>query len=826
MSAEAQWTLSARELAEIVGGRVRGGSEGISAIWTDTRKPVPPRAVFFALAGPNCDGHRYVEAALAAGALAVVVSAGSAVELLPGRAEIVVADTLEALQALAAWHRRRFLGTVVGITGSNGKTTVKEMLRCALSRSRRVWASPLSWNSQLGVALALLQLDLSADVALLECGISRPGEMARLAEMTAPDIGVFVNVGHAHHATLGTLAEVAFEKSQLFGPAMTVVVPAADFPARAALRDRSAHVLATRIREVDGAAGRGRQLVAEFGGHAVALPQTVELLNSAAAMQTNAALAAAAATMLGVTQEDVINGLSAWRPVPMRLEISTTPRGVHLINDAWTADPESLKMAVEVLRHEAVSGRTFVVLGDFAEQGEHSRQVYRDVARTIVAVGVDYLVSVGEGGRLIAEACAADESSKVQIHSVDTAVDAARFVEERARPGDYVLLKASRPVRLEEAAEILLEAVSPSRVHVDLDAIEHNTGTIRAAAGEGMALMAVVKAFGYGLDAYRVARAAIAGGATYLAVAYPDEGLHLRRRGVDVPILVQNVLPHEAAKVAAGQLSAVVVSGAQVATLEAAAGAAGYAMPVHLKVDTGMGRAGVSIEDGLDMAQRIAASPLLRFEGLMTHLAAADDPAQDGFTREQLRAFAALRERCAAAGLEPRWVHAANSAGALRFPTAGTNMVRSGIGLLGYADLPEAKLLPCLELVTRVVSTRQIRAGDPVGYGLSWRATEDTTIAVVAIGYNDGYPRALSNLGEMVIHGETVPVVGRVCMDVTMVDVGRVGRPVRAGDEVVVYGSRPEGPSLIEMATRADTIPYELLTRISPRVRRIYRTAG
>jgi alanine racemase len=512
----------------------------------------------------------------------------------------------------------------------------------------------------------------------------------------------------------------------------------------------------------------------------------------------------------------------------MRMEIATTPRGVMLLNDAYTADPVSMEAALRALKRERRGGSAVAVLGGMAQLGVARSAAHRRVGERVAELALDRLVGVGEGGAEIAAAALAAGMAADRVHTVAGVGAAAMVLEEHCRPGDRVLLKASRPEQLERIAALLFDSVAPARLYVDIDAVVENFHSLRRAAGRGCAVMAVVKSFGYGLDSVRIARALEQAGADAFAVAYPDEGVLLRDHGITAPVLVANVLAHEADKIARYGLAAQISSAEQAGFLAAEAERQQRAVRVHLKVDTGMGRAGALVEDAVAVAKTVQASPWLVLEGLATHFAAADDPAHDAFTREQIRRFEAARAALGEAGIRPRWEHAAASAAIARFPEARYSMVRAGLALFGYARLPACAAplaqRPVLRLVTRVVSVKELPPGHAVGYGRTFAAGEARRIAVVAVGYGDGYPWALSNRGWMLAGGRRCPVVGRVSMDVATLDV-TAAAAVEPGDEVVVFGPGPEEPSLLELADLAGTIPYELLTRISPRVRRIFRTS-
>lgn len=841
------WPLSAAEIAEIVHGQLWGSDEvqGERAI-TDSRGQVRRGDLFFGLIGPHFNGGHFAAAALSSGASIAVVSPEIAQQLAhtaqtgeasAATAVIAVDQPLVALQALAAEARCRFSGTVVAITGSNGKTTVKDMLVAALASERRVQASPQSFNSQVGVALSLLLLDRRAEVAIIECGMSLPGEIERLEAIVRPDHGLLTNIGDAHLAGLGSRHAIAAEKSQLFRrlPASGwVLTLGGEVLGRGALAATGARILTAGG---DGkpdfsfiAASDGEPARIERDGETVRLP----LNHPSRQMIECAGLAAAAALLLGATPAAIERGLENWRPASMRLEMSTTPRGILLINDAYTADPASVEAAlVTLVRERTPTTHTVAVLGGMAQLGKLREQAHQEVGHRVWELGVDRLIGVGEGGAEIARAAARAGMAAERIHCVDGVSEAALLLEEHCRGGDRVLLKASRPARLERIARLLFASLAPTRLYVDLDAILANYRHIRRHVGDGVAVMAVVKSFGYGLDAVRLAHTLLRAGLDYLAVAYPDEGARLRDSGISAPILVQNILPHEVDKVVRHRLTAQISNSSQIESLETECARQGSGIAIHLKIDTGMGRAGAFPVEALELARCLDGSSWLEFEGLMTHLAIADDPAGDDHSTAQLRRFDSVRQQLAEAGLTPRFVHAANSAAIERLPQGHYTMVRAGLALLGYsltarneAEHPQLVQQPVLRLVTRVVSVKKLPAGQGIGYGLTFETPteeDERTIAVVAIGYNDGYPWSLSNRGWMAIDGQRCPVVGRVCMDVTLLDVTTLNTTVEAGDEVVVFGPEDPEPSLLELAKLAGTIPYELLTRISPRVRRIFR---
>jgi alanine racemase len=815
-------------IAEWVGGRLCEVDEDtpVRRVVTDSRKHLEGPALFIALEGPNFDGHAFVDSVRERGAVAALVASGRGV----AGPRIEVDDTLEALQALAAAWRSRFTGEVIGITGSNGKTIVKEMLAAILSRTRRVARSPGSYNSQVGVALSLLEIDCH-DVVIIEAGISEIGEMSRLEAMIRPTCGAVTTIGKAHFDGLGRdLAMTAREKTVLFrrcsGP---VVIPGdnewldpASFEQPVVFHVE--HSPDCDAYQVDSIEQRGNEtdfVLHTPSGEAI----DITLATPGRYNVSNATAAAILALELGALPRDIQRGLAAFETSPMRLDMHTTRSGVTILNDAYVSDPTSARTAIEELEFYGTNHRKVAILGDMRELGELADEAHRELGRFVATSSVDRLVAVGGRAHLIVEGAHAAGMPQEDATARPTLDGLAVELEEWLEPGDFVLFKGSRAVGLERVAAGLVESVAPERLEVDLDAIRSNVHALRKAVGDA-GLMAVVKSFAYGNDATRVSQTLVREGVSWLAVAYPDEAIPLRGRGIDVPILVTNVLPDEADKFAKYELTALVSSTAMVDALARAARDRGTEVALHIEVDTGMSRMGVLPGRVVALADHVRQTDGVWLEGVMTHFAAADVHDEDDFTRQQISEFDETRAALRAAGHD-LVAHAANTAAAWRFPESQYDFVRVGLGLYGVSPSSDvssvAELTPALRFTSRVLQVRTLEEGRTVGYGRTWRAARPSRIATVAIGYNDGFPRFMSNGGEVLIRGVRCPVVGTVCMDATMVDVTDLPE-VSDGDEVVLFGNQGDASICVdEIAQRGDTISYEILTGISPRVRRIFR---
>lgn len=831
--------LTPSTVADMAGGELIQGQPDrvLSEVVTDSRGTLPADSLFVAIDGDHFDGHQFVGEATQRGAVAALISDADAVTCSDDVALILVENTLEALQTLAMRWRQLFDIPFIGITGSNGKTIVKDMLGSILARAWTIHRSPGSYNSQVGVPLALLGIRPEHDAAIIEAGISRVGEMQRLERMIRPTHGILTNIGLAHAAGLQTLETTAREKLQLFSrleggafvfPQQDDTLDAFELPANAigfcveCEADQAGIPLyiARSLSRRDGGF--------EFGLDAPAGEIEELQLNALGTHNVlNAAAACAMALELGLASDEIREGLAAFDLSPMRLEMHTTQSGVTLINDAYSSDPPSARAAIAALEQYAGRQRKVAILGDMLDLGGRSEKAHRELGTVVARGEVDAVVCYGERAKLIGESAAEAGMDPESIVYVDTMDSLHDWLDRNLRAGDFVLFKGSRTLRLERAAERLLESVAPARLVVDLDAIRQNYHAIRRHVGNGTGFIAVVKSFGYGNDSTRVSQTLVREGVDALAVAYADEGIPLRQRGLELPILVTNALASEADKLVKYRLTPFIYSTDVAKALRREAQRQERTVAVHVEIDTGMNRVGIRPEDAVEFVSELHDFPELEVQGLLTHFAAADDPDEDDFTREQIRRFDSVIDALAERGIEPDIIHAANTSAAWRWPSTRYGRVRVGLGLYGLSpsDAVEAsstRVRPALSFKTQVIHVHDVAPGETVGYNRTWRADEQRTLATIAIGYNDGFPRFMSNGGEVLIRGMRCPVVGSVCMDVSMVDITELAN-VQVGDEVVVFG-RQDGESLTvdEIARRGDTINYEILCNISPRVRRIF----
>jgi alanine racemase len=827
----------------------------IATLLLDSRRVgLTEGALFFALRGPRHDGHHHLAALYAKGGRLFVVShAPASLGPFEGAGFIQVADTLAALQALAAQHRAAFHQPVWAITGSNGKTIVKEWLAQLLAHDEDICRSPKSYNSQVGVPLSVWELAPGRHtLGIFEAGISEQGEMARLARIIQPTHGIFTTLGTAHDAGFASETEKLAEKLGLFEqPGFELLVYCADQPAvHAAVRARHLPALAWTRHEVPGAALHFRLKPSGAGTTVRVRLGEAGLVQSLPADQP-ALLAASRFTLPFADEPSVENALHClavllWRqldptkalapaeiqrrllrlqPVAMRLERKQGRHGCYLLDDTYNNDLAGLALALDALSRQARPGGRTLILSDVLESGLSGPALYARVLALVQAHGVTRLIGVGEAVSAALGAEVAQKQLRTQMYPTTEALLAD------LRPADFqnetILIKGARRFGFERVVTALQQLQHGTVLEVNLDALTHNLQYYRQRLSPRTKLMVMVKAFAYGSGSYEVASLLQFQRADYLAVAYPDEGQQLRENGISLPIMVLNPGPDSFEQLRRYRLEPEVYSLERLhdylqAAREAVPGTAPLP-PLHLKLDTGMRRLGFDENDLPALLDQLAAHRAqLPVASIMTHLAAADDSAHDDFTQQQLSTFQRMAAAIEAVLGHPVLKHALNSAGIRRFPEAQFDMVRLGVGLYGVeaGDETSHNLLPVSTLRTTVSQVKTLPADTTVGYGRRGAATaHERRLATLAIGYADGYDRRFSaGAGLVLLHGRRAPVVGSVCMDMLMVDVTDIPE-TQPGDVAVLFG---EGLTINELAGRIGTIPYELLTNVSERVKRVF----
>jgi len=812
----------------IVGGELRSTEIGsdifISSISIDSRTIFDPSSsVFFALKSDRNDGHRYISDLVHLGVRAFVVSDyPEEFQKYDNCSFIVVPDTLKALQKLAAWHRSQFNIPIVGITGSNGKTIVKEWLFDLLN-NRAVLRSPKSYNSQVGVPLSVWNLRPDYELAIFEAGISKPGEMQNLFEIIRPTIGILTNIGEAHQENFKSHQEKLEEKLLLFQACETLIYCQDQPLVRAEIsksfviqegktfawsfEDHTADLYFRKI-EKDG----GIEITIEFEGekYTIGLP-----------FQDNASLENAGHCLALIlsqhwAEDSVLQQFRRLQPVAMRLEIKDGINNCLLINDYYNSDINSLQIALGFLNNHAQPpylGKT-VILSDIQQAGIPDEQLYAEVARLLQLNKASHLIGIGSRIRKHAELF---EKTSMFFESTD------QFLES-VQPGQFrqecILLKGARDFHFERISSVLQKKYHQTVLEIDLNAMIGNLNFFRSLLRPETRTMVMVKAFSYGSGMAEIARILQFHKVDYLAVAVADEGIELRQAGIDLPILVMNPEEHSFENMIEFRLEPNIYSEEIFDSFRKVLQQhAVVRYPIHLKIDTGMHRLGFdSVEKIEKLVAKLVAQDEMVVRSVFSHLVGADEAVHDEFTRGQIQKFIQLSSLITEKLPYKVFRHILNSAGIERFPEFQFEMVRLGIGLYGVSACGNQQVKSISRLKTSISQIRKIDAGQTVGYGRKGIASKDSEIAVVPIGYADGYDRRLSNgVGKVFVNGRVVPVIGNICMDMCMIDV--TGLQVSVGDEVELMG---EHILVSDMAETIGTIPYEILTGISQRVKRIY----
>lgn len=780
------------EIAAWCGGVLIGEDRMVSRVVTDSRSCTPESdSLFVAMRGERHDSHRFVPQMVRRGLSAFLVE--HPVPLPQGCGAVVVESAIAALQRWAAHHRQGLQGEVVAIVGSNGKTIVKEWLAQLMPSEVRLFRSPKSYNSQLGVALSLLMADPQDQVVVIEAGISRPGEMARLEQMVSPDAVIFTSLGEAHQENFSSIEQKLDEKLIMARSARKILYHSSDRLFKERIEARFADRLLCDAAQEP------------------CLGEQLHLAAESRAVQMNLQLALGAVRMWGAEPREL-----APEPVQMRLELKEGINNSLLIDDAYNSDLNSLEIALDYLHSVAMGRPTTLILSDIEQSGLGVEELGERIAALVGRACVDRFIGVGRGLCAVAHLFGAD------ARLYRTTDELLKNLERDDFAGRVLLIKGSRSSRLERLVHRLEQRSHTTTLEVDLDAMIHNLNYFRGHLRPSTRLVAMVKAAGYGTGDFEVAQLLQHQGVDYLAVAFSDEGVVLRDRGITMPIVVLNADEGSFEQMIRNRLEPEIYNLRSLEFFMQAVRRAGEQnYPIHIKLDTGMHRLGFNEEQLSELIERLQATPLLKVASIFSHLNCADMPTEDAYTREQIARFDRLSARLAEALPYPVLRHTANSAAIERFPEAQFDMCRLGLGLYGFGYRHNEELRPVATLRTRIVQINHLRAGDAVGYGRAGRLERDTTTATIPMGYADGLDRHLGcGRWSMRVNGRPAPIVGRVCMDSCMIDVTDIDA-VGEGDLVEIFSPEP-GNDPESMAELLGTIPYEILTSISSRVKRIY----
>ncbi len=798
----------------------------IKELAIDSRKVMlPAQSLFFAIAGDRHDGHNFIEQLYENGVRVFVVKADyAAPATLDDAFFIRVENPLAAFQKVAASKRAQFNYPIIGITGSNGKTIVKEWLYQLLNQSYNIVRSPKSYNSQVGVPLSVWRMKSGNDLAIIEAGISMPGEMVKLERIVRPTIGIFTNLGQAHDENFTDANQKAREKLDLFQNVNTLIYckdyliiqeeldhyPFASSPHFFSWSRRTAADLQIgRIEKKDGQTEI--QGIHQHNFLWIRIPFTDE------ASIENAIHCWATLLHLGIHTDDISRRMEQLVPVAMRLELKQGINNCSVINDSYNSDLQSISIALDFLSQQHQHPKRTLILSDILQTGRTDEELYAEVSQLIKEKKVDRLIGIGKHISSQSELFAETSEFFPTTEAFLAAYHHDKFYNET------ILLKGARSFGFEAISRIIQHKTHQTVLEIDLGAMVHNLNLIRSMINPSTKLMAMVKAFGYGSGSFEIANVLQFHHVDYLAVAYADEGIELRKAGISLPIMV--ISPEEQSFDAMIQygLEPEIFSMRSLQLLENAIkhkGTLDSPLKTHIKLNTGMNRLGFSERDINQLVVRIKNNPLIKVASVFSHLAASENEAEDAFSRKQIASLDEMSARILEHFNYPILRHICNSFGIIRFPEAQFDMVRLGIGLYGVA--PESPIKGRLRNVstlrTTITQMHDLKAGETIGYGRLERVEAEMRSATLPIGYADGLNRKNGNRqGSVLINGHRAPIVGNVCMDMCMVDV--TGIPCKEGDDVVIFG---EDYPIEEFARNSETIPYEVLTNVSERVKRVY----
>ncbi|MBX3256278.1 MAG: bifunctional UDP-N-acetylmuramoyl-tripeptide:D-alanyl-D-alanine ligase/alanine racemase [Chitinophagaceae bacterium] len=829
------YTIS--HIAEIVHGKLKegAGNSSIQYLVTDSRKLVQAgNSLFFALAGPRRSGDTFIAELYSRGVRNFVVNTDFDCSKYSDANFIEVPYVLDALQALTAYHRAAFDIPVIGITGSNGKTIVKEWLNQLLENRYTIVRSPKSYNSQIGVPLSIWQMNPTHTLGIFEAGISQPGEMQRLTRIVQPGIGVLTHIGDAHNENFNSLEQKTEEKLMLFTSVRWMVAGGDNAPVRALIEKKGLPCIfwgrstGNQVRvitvqkqashtwiELEAEEGNARagEAIVPKGSFGMELPFTDD------ASIENAITCYCVLWKLGYSNEMIAERMRLLKPVEMRLEMKRGINNCSVINDSYIADISSLKIALDFLQQQRQHNSHTVILSDFFETGIPEAPLYADIANILRQKKISRFIGIGTKLQkyqpLLSTVCD-DASFFASTEDFIRRFHSSRFHNET------ILIKGARTFGFERISSLLEQKSHQTVLEVNLGAIVHNLKQHQQLLQPATRIMAMVKAFSYGSGSFEIANILQFHKIDYLAVAYTDEGVELRKSGIGLPVMVMNPEPESFALLTEYHLEPELFSFPILFSFRDFLKAQGMQhYPVHIKVDTGMHRLGFEKTDVPALAEALAGSTLFRVQSVFSHLAGSEDPGLDYFTQQQVEIYT---DACTTLRMALQYDflrHIANSAAIARHPWLHFDMVRLGIGLYGVNTPGSLKLdlREAATLKTTIAQIKKVPPGDTVGYSRKGAIAKESVIATIRIGYADGYRRAFSNgVGKVLVRGQLAPVTGNIAMDMTMIDITGI-RGVQEGDEVIVFG---EALLVTKLAEWAQTIPYEIMTGISQRVQRVY----
>jgi Alr-MurF fusion protein len=809
-----------QELCKVINGTflVQEGDGNIEHLAFDTRRlQQPATSLFFAIRTEQNNGHNYLIAAFRKGVRNFVVSEPVDTNLFPQSNIIKVDDVLAALQQIAAHHRKQYNYPVIGITGSNGKTIVKEWLYQLLQDDFNIVRSPKSFNSQIGVALSVWLMKQDNELGLFEAGISKPGEMEQLKAMIQPTIGLITNLGEAHDEGFTSRDQKLLEKLRLFNDAEKVIGPfdllKGNFDSDKIFTwgyQPDADLLVTNIyRSVSASA-----ITTKYSGNEI----SIDIPFTDDASIENAICCLSVLLQLGTEVATIKERFTHLHSVDMRLQLMHGINECLVVNDSYSADTVSLKIALDFMQQQSSGLKRTAILSDFFETGRTKEDLYTVIARLLREHKIEKLITVGrELGEWVPGLM-----ENIEVRSFATVDDLLLDFRSSLFFKEIILIKGARKFGFERIVQLFEKKMHQTVLEINLNALAHNLKEYKRILKPTTKIMAMVKAFAYGSGGAEIASVLQYHNIDYLGVAYADEGVELIKAGINTPVMVMNAEESSFQSIVDYNLQPVIYSFDLLAKFQAYLEEQAMAeYPVHIEIETGMNRLGFALTELKELGKKLATGNRFHVESVFSHLAASEEEAQDDFTLLQAQRFeeacSILKEDIPYSFLR----HISNSAAIVRHPGLQMDMVRLGIGLYGI-EIDHKELLD-LDAVATLRSTiaqlKHVKAGESISYNRRGVVHRDSLIATIRVGYADGYSRQFGNgKGKMLINGKLAPVIGTICMDMTMVDVTDIPG-VKEGEEVIVFG-----PALDvgKVASWINTIPYEIMTGVSQRVKRIY----
>lgn len=791
-------------------------------MYDSRRLQQPPSSVFFALKTEHNNGHKYIADAYKKGIRNFIISEEDSIRNLTEINVILVEDTLTALQRLAAFHRNPFTIPVIGITGSNGKTIVKEWLNHLLEQEHKIVRSPKSFNSQIGVPLSVWQMNEQHTLAIFEAGISCTGEMEHLRKIIRPTIGVLTNIGEAHSKGFLDNAQKLAEKLLLFQNCPVLIARNKDIGGKKELIGKNTKLLTVGSAEsnefiIRSVEKKKTKTVITLSHNSQEFSITIPFADDASI--ENAITCCCVMITLGYNKNTITERISKLHAIDMRLQLKHSVNDCLVINDSYSADVTSLKIALDFLKQQSSGLNRTVILSEFIESGKDDTALYSEIGDLLNGYEIKKLITIGEK---IGDEIRGKLSPAISFQAFLSTDDFIKEFRGSHFFKEIILIKGARRFEFERIAKLFEKKLHQTVLEINLNALAHNLKEYQKILHPRTKIMAMVKAFSYGSGGAEIASVLQYHNVDYLGVAYADEGVELVKSGIRLPIMVMNAEESSFQSIVNYNLQPVIYSFDllyKFGNYLKDQGLQSY--PVHLEIETGMNRLGFDVNEAENLAKYISLDASFQIQSVFSHLAASEDASQDGFTKQQEELFGkavtAIQKHISYFFLQ----HISNSAAIVRHPQLQMDMVRLGIGLYGI-EIDNGKLLdliPVATLRSTIAQVKRLKKGESVSYNRKGIVKRDSVVATVRIGYADGYSRGFGNgIGKMMVNEKLAPVIGNVCMDMAMIDVTEI-EGVKEGDDVIVFGSQLP---VQNMATWINTIPYEIMTSVSQRVKRIY----